>query len=34
MSGVSMGDVWGVLLVVTVAATLMGLCALTTTRWK
>jgi len=28
------GDVWGVLLVFTVAVALMALCALTTTRWK
>ena len=28
------GDVWGVLLVFTVAVALMALCALTTTKWK
>lgn len=34
MNGISIGDVWGVVLVFTVAIALMALCALTTSKWK
>lgn len=34
MNEAGLGDIWGVVLVFTVAVTLMALCALTTTKWK
>ncbi|SFN15443.1 hypothetical protein SAMN05444747_11683 [Variovorax sp. OV329] len=34
MSELAMGDVWGVVLVFTVAVAMMALCALTTSKWK